>query len=63
MFSMDYILANLPVFKTQRVLDILRMFQDVFEDIFPFQLHSDGHFQESCENTLVLYDLEYGWDL
>ena len=36
MFSMDYILTNLPMFKTQRVLDILHMFQDLFEDIFPF---------------------------
>lgn len=59
-FTMDYILTNLPVFKTEHALDILHMFQDVFEDISAAELHSDVRDKLSNMNMPHLHDLEYG---
>ena len=58
-FDLDYILQNLPVFKTAHAFEILKMVQDVFEDIDAINYHRDPAVTDNysfCDN----YDLEYG---
>ena len=60
MFSMDYILTNLPMFKTQRVLDILRMFQDLLKIFFHFNIILMGIFKNPAKTLLYYTTLNMG---
>ena len=59
-FTKKYIMDNLPVFKRVHAVDILCMFQDVFEDIDSSELDSDVTLSEFEFGHCTLYDLEYG---
>ena len=61
-FTLDYILVNLPVFTTTHAVQILYMVQDVFEDIDAAELNSVGDCDTCPIGNFVskYYDLEYG---
>ena len=59
-FTKNYILDNLPVFKTSHAVDILCMFHDVFEDIDLAELEVYATSDEEFGQVTKYYDLEYG---
>ena len=54
---MDYVVANLPVFKLEHGVEILHMVKDVFEDIDDVELPKGDEFKAQLEYNL---DLECG---
>lgn len=59
-FTKNYIMDNLPVFKTSHAVDILCMFHDVFEDIDLAELEVCATTHEELGHVTKCYDLEYG---
>lgn len=59
-FTKNYVMDNLPVFKTSHAVDILCMFHDVFEDIDLAELEVYGTSDEELNQVTKFYDLEYG---
>ena len=56
-FDLDYVVANLPVFKLEHGGEILHMVKDVFEDIDDVELPKGDEFKAQLEYNL---DLECG---
>ena len=59
-FTKNYILDNLPVFKTSHAVDILCIFHDVFEDIDLAELEIYATSDEEFGQVTKYYDPEYG---
>lgn len=59
-FTKNYIMDNLPVFKTSHAVDILCMFHDVFKDIDLKQPEVYATSDEEFGQVTKFYDLEYG---
>ena len=59
-FTKNYVMDNLPVFKTSHAVDILCMFHDVFEDIDLVELEVYGTSDEELGQVTKFYNLEYG---
>ena len=59
-FTKNYVMDNLPVFKTSHAVDILYMFHDVFEDIDLAELEMYAISDEELGQATKFYDLEYG---
>jgi hypothetical protein len=56
-FTLDYILNNLPIFKIDHAVAILKMIEDVFEDISTIDVVCPLEQQHACK---AVNDLEYG---
>lgn len=56
----NYIMDNLPVFKTSHAVDILCMFRDVFQDIDLAELEVYATSDGELGQVIKFYDVEYG---